>query len=170
LWPQQSVAVHLISREAKGAIMRQTLSVLGLASLVFLWSGGILQADVAGLKFQVTFQSSVNGSYPAVIEFNDQGSVFVNNEGQPDVNGTYTATGTTVTFFEARVSSSPTYEALLSGVVVDLKQSSVPVIQVLFANTPATIVGVGVGTDFDILRFSGEEILPTRSNQGKKRK
>jgi hypothetical protein len=118
-------------------------------------------AGVAGKQFSTEFSSNQRGTFLAQMEFNSEGKVWVNNDSQPDVSGPYTALGTIATLVQAHVAPDEPapYEALYYALSLDLKEIPVPLIQVLFANTPASIFGVGIGTDFEILVFTGVENL-----------
>jgi hypothetical protein len=133
-----------------------------LACFALVLHAAPVWGDVAGQTFDVDWHSSDNGDYAAIMEYTTGGGVFVNNEGQPDVEGTYTASGSAVTFVNARVYADGNYEVLYNAVAIDFKQSNIALLQVVFSNTPATIIGFGVGTGFEILSFSGTEILAAK--------
>jgi hypothetical protein len=139
------------------------------ASLVAVVMGaGVLgasqaSASVGGQNFSATFHSNLNGDYPAQMSFTSQGSAFVASGVLPNLYGTYSEEGTSFTVIDARLYSDTNYEALFYAISIDLKQSSIPLLQVLFSNTPATILGVGAGTDFEFFIFIGNENLSERA-------
>ena len=153
--------------------MGRLLRLAGSCAALLLTAIAPVRADVGGIQFTTEFNSSVRGEFDAQMEFNPiDGIVYVNNEGQEDVFGPYTQSGATLTLVQARVVSdvNPHYEALYYMVSIDLKQSSIDVIQVLFANTPARIVSIGIGTEFEFLTIRGtENFTPVRAGRKSRR-
>lgn len=141
--------------------MAGLLKTMLLSSWVLLVCQIAAWASVDGQTFDVDVASTADGEYSAQIAFAADGSaVTVDREDDlPDLEGMYAGSGTWAVFVSAQLTatSGDPYSVQAYVVSVDFKQSSNPLLQLLFANTPAYLAGVGIGTGFDFLAFAGAE-------------